>query len=684
MFSIKQLHLDRPPANIFWHFGLAVSILLGLLIRINGIWNIPLAVDEFYFVKAVENVLKNGLPQYDTGGYYTRGILLQYILAFVSLIWDARVELSYRLVTIFLNLLAIPAVFKLSRKIAGNTVAYVVTILFCFSVWEIEFSRFIRMYSFFQTVFIWYVYLLYLITIENRIKLLRWLYLISFMSIFIYEGCVFLLVLNFLPFFFQQDSRKSSYLALSLLLLMLGAIFVSVDFRHIGVENYLPPDVILESESFGPILIPLLLLQSFLANAIWLIPFLLPLGLTGFILYRLFQYTTIEKSTKLSLSLLLVLSILNLFGLLIFLFVLFTLFQWIKNEDLQVKKLREFGSGVIFNLIFWVSYIFASSNWSTFFVNTKISQIKYSVMSQLNLQEIEQIKPLFSLKKAVFLLFNYPHFYDIIIKQFLEAVPIYSALLLMFLSGYLFLFFIEKRSIQLSSSAFLISIVLLMVIGVSSLSVPYNTTRYSFFFFPLVIIIVVSSIHKLSQKAFTKKRLASSLFGLIVVGFVVFSEDFNLNHLLHSGSKEIYLRMDYNEKLGAHYYTRNDASSPAEIVNSHLKNEDIVITTVHQSEYYLKKLDYFYVDYINKRLSILSVENGTRELWTNARLLCHEKDLFEVIKNSPGNAWMIVEAPKEQDDSVEAQIATVYQNNLFYKSLDGRVYVYRIQRKDMG
>lgn len=53
--------------------------ILGFVVRINGISNTPLSVDEYYLVTSVQNILKYGLPHFDTGGYYVRGLLYQYI-----------------------------------------------------------------------------------------------------------------------------------------------------------------------------------------------------------------------------------------------------------------------------------------------------------------------------------------------------------------------------------------------------------------------------------------------------------------------------------------------------------------------------------------------------------------------------------------------------------------------------
>lgn len=131
---------------------LVVSILAGLIIRLKGLGKWSLALDEFYTVKSAENILKYGVPMWDSGGFYMRGILIKYITAFVLLI-GFEPEFGARFITVIANMLAIPPLYILAKKISGKIFAAVLVVVFCFSVWEVEFARFARMYAPFQTIF---------------------------------------------------------------------------------------------------------------------------------------------------------------------------------------------------------------------------------------------------------------------------------------------------------------------------------------------------------------------------------------------------------------------------------------------------------------------------------------------------------------------------------------------------
>src|SRR5659263_44090 len=89
--------------------GVALLILffaLAMLVRAPGLGRWCLAVDEFYFSKAVSFILEKGLPMFPGGGYYTRGIGLQYLTTLpVSLIGNA--ELAVRIVPLLFGCMTI-------------------------------------------------------------------------------------------------------------------------------------------------------------------------------------------------------------------------------------------------------------------------------------------------------------------------------------------------------------------------------------------------------------------------------------------------------------------------------------------------------------------------------------------------------------------------------------------------
>jgi hypothetical protein len=58
-----------------------VAMLAGLYGRFKGIGTWPLGVDEFYASRSIDHVLLTGWPRFPCGGYYTRGLRFQYVVA---------------------------------------------------------------------------------------------------------------------------------------------------------------------------------------------------------------------------------------------------------------------------------------------------------------------------------------------------------------------------------------------------------------------------------------------------------------------------------------------------------------------------------------------------------------------------------------------------------------------------
>ena len=89
--------------RIFAGALLCVAACVGIVLRFVDLGIRPLAVDEYYFVQSVHSILEHGIPRFETGGYYMRGVLLQYTTA-VSILLFGDTEFSYRLPCALANL----------------------------------------------------------------------------------------------------------------------------------------------------------------------------------------------------------------------------------------------------------------------------------------------------------------------------------------------------------------------------------------------------------------------------------------------------------------------------------------------------------------------------------------------------------------------------------------------------
>ena len=215
----------RPPIVLSIFF-----IIIATYLRFSGLGKWDLAGDEYYFTKSILSIADNGFPNFPNGGYYMRGILLQYLIAPLTLFLD-NTEFAVRLVPAISNIFTIPAIYLISKKLGGDKVAVLATFLFCFSLWEIEFARFARMYSPFQFVFMWQIYFLLKYLLENNTRDLKIVLGLAFVSIFIYAGSIFMIFVAMFGLVLKAPNKPVQYWSLILFTLSICLPFYSINFR---------------------------------------------------------------------------------------------------------------------------------------------------------------------------------------------------------------------------------------------------------------------------------------------------------------------------------------------------------------------------------------------------------------------------------------------------------------------
>lgn len=224
----------------------AAAVLAGVYARFKGLGTWPLAVDEYYIARSVENLLQFGVPAYECGGYYTRGLPYQYAVAALQLAGTPP-ELSARLIAAAASLLALPAIYILGRRTHGPAVGLVAVALVALSVWEVEMARFGRMYAPFQTIFVWYLVFFLRYTLDRQHGALLPMVLLSVLGALTWEGGIFLALLNLLPPFLGNASGRLArndwaFLGGMTLLLLPLLWFATAELRLAGPEPALPSD----------------------------------------------------------------------------------------------------------------------------------------------------------------------------------------------------------------------------------------------------------------------------------------------------------------------------------------------------------------------------------------------------------------------------------------------------------
>src|ERR1700722_1487776 len=192
-----------------WALGMvtAAALVAGIYGRFKGIGAAPLGVDEFYISRSIDFVMRTGLPHFPCGGYYTRGVLYQYVVALVRW-WGGSAEFAGRSVAAIASLLVLPAAYLLGRRIHGRTVGVLVVIVLAVSIWEIEMARFGRMYAPFQAVFAWYLVFFLRYTLDRNRRALGAMVALSVLGVLTWEGGVFIGLVNLLPPFIQHKNGK--------------------------------------------------------------------------------------------------------------------------------------------------------------------------------------------------------------------------------------------------------------------------------------------------------------------------------------------------------------------------------------------------------------------------------------------------------------------------------------------
>ena len=637
---------------------MAVAIIVGIIVRFKGIGRWAFTDDEFYIAQSIRFILDSGLPGFESGGYYTRGLLYQYLAA-GFLTFFSNAEFWLRAIPAAFSLFSVPALFWIGRRIGGKTVAIAVVILFMLSVWQIEFARFARMYTMFQAVFLWYLVALYKVLIDEDRSSEKWLWLLSGVAPLIYEGAILLSVLNFLPIvYFRKLKLGSTRLWAPLLILVGTYLFLSYDFRRMGLYAYLPEDIAnsMLSEN-GQVLFPVIMLQLIFKSPVWTAFFMLAASINAWLGYRILS-ADISSFSKAASLLLIISALLHLFGWMLGTgIVLAALFSARLGFDWQkVKSYICISVAVSFG--FWVLFGLTTTHW-------------HQVLPHLN-------NPGFS--KYVLLIFNYPNVYAQVVYQWLLVMPVLSIFIGVVTVAW-FLRTIYEGDEKNEGYLLLVAVLVMMVLIVGLLRTPMASTRYTFFLYPVIILLGAASISKLTRFFVKSQTPQITVFAIVIAAYMGIAEDYQFKHLYKIDSAETNFRMGIDRSLAVHYYHRLDYRTPADIINSAVNSEDIIVTIFTPTAYYLNRTDYIYMDDLF-HLSIESARNGKNELWTNAKLLYKKEHLWNLIQKSSTPVWLIAGSRKnDRNDSVKAislEIESRYDRFLVGSSIDQKIVVYRV------
>jgi hypothetical protein len=670
-----KMKLYRTETIAFWAVMIIAAV--GIYFRLKGLGKWSFTNDEYYLAQSVRHILERGLPEFKCGGYYTRGLLYQYVMTpFIAMGFSP--EWSFRLVPFFAHVIALPGLYKLSTKVSGKFVALIIVAVYSVSTLEIEISRFARMYLPFQALFIWYLYFLHRAIVDKDSRAYPWMLILSFVGLLTFEGGIFLTLLNFLPFL-KAEKIRLKYLIFCMIIFLFGYFYLTIDFRNLsqGLANNWPPDLpMLPTGGGGKIYKPYLFVAGLLKKPVWMLLFVPPVLFSGWGAFQILRNSGFNLITRLSLILCLLFSLSNLFMMIGMVIIILMLFDLVEPKQLKSDLLKTLVIPILVNLIFWIIYGLANSGeYGPLAVLSSGGHVERLIEKLFN--KIPGELQIISNSLNLLLVLFYPLIG--LLGIFYKWLMVYP-LILLALGAFLVFnsyFLIPKGDGRYAGHRFLFAVFILNVMMVGSLNIGTGT-RYTFFIYPVFLLLALVGIKQLSEK-FLGSGLTSKIATLgVFMSIFVVSNDFSLKHLLHIDSAKINFRQVYNPYLTTHFIMRRDYKGVAEFIKAHTKEGDLVISGHQTLHYYTKRVDYILFGNKNAQFPAYTACRGKKDRWTNTALIYKTDQLLDLIEHSKTTVWIVVNIAEPRYD--EAKAIQRYRDKLFFTAQDGILGVFKLDK----
>jgi hypothetical protein len=128
-------------------------VVIGLWLRVRHLGDLALIVDEGIQALAVKGIIENGVPKVDSGYIYTRGLPFLYLQSAAARLFELD-PFWLRLPGVIFGAVIIIPTYILGKTLFGRCVGLFAAAVLSFSVWEIELSRYARVYTTFQLMYL--------------------------------------------------------------------------------------------------------------------------------------------------------------------------------------------------------------------------------------------------------------------------------------------------------------------------------------------------------------------------------------------------------------------------------------------------------------------------------------------------------------------------------------------------
>ena len=609
-----------------------------------------LAIDEYYSAEGVDKILKHGVPRLDGGGYYLQGLLPQYLAA-ASVALFGQTNTALRLPALIFGLLVPLLAYRYARLHLPPPLPLLLSAALLASSWEIEFSRFGRMYTALQCATLAFLYRFDRSIAgpewKQRYRAHGWLLIATLCHV----QAAILAPLLFWPCLDVDDrdhfpDRGSivQYSLITAAVAALAGLIAAIDFRRWGAIDpfpigYVPPKL-------GFLRAPEFLFWS--AGSHPLIPVAILGALTvtlviGLVLARRGVITEPEVGlAPLVVSALLHQAIpaaLIASGLVLRYGIRRALWESLRQKLLVVLAVALF--------LFWLAIgATAGANW----INITGSGSWMGAVRRT--------------------FFSWPNWKDSLVQPWATDLPVLGILTLLSIAV-LLMSRARASWFELLSGPTGILVYAILVFGV--LRYFYESTRYHFLFYPVVLATVAAAAI----------QLAGLWRGLLLfVAAFVASGDFNPSHIAAAGELSTALRTGRFAAKAGLWYPREDYQSVADYLRNISKNAaDSLVVVCYCPPLTGQFQPLRYASYIPRwtfEFYEWSRERGTRDVWRGRLLLSTWEELREVSQSDQEvfliRPWWVAETlPPEAVWGQRLERVTRE-----FLSRDGRIEVLRV------
>ncbi len=600
-------------------------------------------VDEYFIVRSVQNLLHHGLPMFDCGGLYIRGLLLQYLAALLNLC-GVSPEIAPRWVSAVCGLVMMPAAYIIGARVGGRNTGLLVVIALAISVWEIELSRFGRMYAPFQAVLVWYVVFFLRRTIDGDRRAALWLALLTVVGALLWEGGVLLALANLLPILIRRRSLKLSMpewreLTAFVLLLTVVYWFDTSEFRFFESVPPLPSDypagtgdLLLDSSQATPSLWELMR-----ARPAWLALFGIPLVATLLALRGLWSRRRADWAGVV-LAAAVVSALAHQFVICGALLLLAALVRLTSVRELLTPAARGVYGAIAVCAMFWGA----------------LSYLHWTAPEASGLERL----PL----SFLYPLISFPDVVSQVLRPWGGAVPRLGVGLLLLL-GVATWQTLRQNEPGISANRALLILFVLLLLATCASDAPRHETRYLFYLYPIALVLAFTAVGHLMQRP-TLGEAGPLVAACACLGLFTLSEDFRPLHLLRIDQPTALFRRGLSTAQQSHLVVRDDLRAIVQwLGRQDGAPESTIVSAVQGFEYYDPRVKYFYVDRADFNFESYSCRYGTIDRWSNRPLLQSTAQL-EALIGSQRQTYLVTYSARlttllSQLKSVQPHVALV-------------------------